>query len=399
MERAERFVFLGVGLAFDILVPVLWIMLVLTAATAVYRFVRVYRQADPPPRTHATTARTRRRERAIPAPALRDWWTTRRVEGDRTRRRHPSRAPQLPSLSRARRAAGGSPPRVPRRGCDRRSRCPARVASPWPGVAGAVARWPHAGPPRAWPRATSARPRRVAALDTDAARRRRLRLVRPLLARDAAAAGRGARRRGAGALHDRGLRAHRGRARARQGRDPRAAAPRRLGVGRRVDGAPGPRLLAVVERIEPPELLEWFAEQRAAIGIDVVPLGPDVSGACCRRCATTGSCACSATATSKATASRSSSSASARRCPAVRRRSRCAPGRRCCPPRSTFAPAATIRVVRPPIAVERAGRLREDIARITQVLAHELEALIRAAPEQWHLLQPNWPSDRDGKAR
>ena len=52
-------------------------------------------------------------------------------------------------------------------------------------------------------------------------------------------------------------------------------------------------------------------------------------------------------------------------------------------------------VVRPPIEVERAGRLREDIARITQVLAHELEALIRAAPEQWHLLQPNWPSDRE----
>jgi KDO2-lipid IV(A) lauroyltransferase len=51
-------------------------------------------------------------------------------------------------------------------------------------------------------------------------------------------------------------------------------------------------------------------------------------------------------------------------------------------------------VVRPPIEVERMGRLREDIARITQTLAHELELLIRAAPEQWHLLQPNWPSDR-----
>ena len=48
MERAERFVFLGVGLAFDILVPVLWIMLVLTAFTAIQRFVRVYRQAGAP---------------------------------------------------------------------------------------------------------------------------------------------------------------------------------------------------------------------------------------------------------------------------------------------------------------------------------------------------------------
>ena len=50
-------------------------------------------------------------------------------------------------------------------------------------------------------------------------------------------------------------------------------------------------------------------------------------------------------------------------------------------------------VVRPPLAVEREGRLREDVRRITQDLAHELEGLIRRAPEQWHLLQPNWPSD------
>ena len=47
MERAERLVLLGVGLAFDILVPVLWIMLVLTAFTAVQRFVKVWRQATP----------------------------------------------------------------------------------------------------------------------------------------------------------------------------------------------------------------------------------------------------------------------------------------------------------------------------------------------------------------
>ena len=42
--------------------------------------------------------------------------------------------------------------------------------------------------------------------------------------------------------------------------------------------------------------------------------------------------------------------------------------------------------------LRRAG-LREDVARVTQLLAHELEFLIRVAPEQWHLFQPNWPSD------
>jgi len=50
-------------------------------------------------------------------------------------------------------------------------------------------------------------------------------------------------------------------------------------------------------------------------------------------------------------------------------------------------------VVRPPIPVERQGGLREDVARITQLLMIEVEGLIRRAPEQWHLFQPNWPSD------
>ena len=49
MERLERMVLLGVGLAFDILVPVLWVMLALTAITAVHRFVMVWRQATPAP--------------------------------------------------------------------------------------------------------------------------------------------------------------------------------------------------------------------------------------------------------------------------------------------------------------------------------------------------------------
>lgn len=55
-------------------------------------------------------------------------------------------------------------------------------------------------------------------------------------------------------------------------------------------------------------------------------------------------------------------------------------------------------VVRPPIDTSRRGRLREDVTRVTQELATELETLIRMAPEQWHLLQPNWPSDRPDAA-
>jgi KDO2-lipid IV(A) lauroyltransferase len=50
-------------------------------------------------------------------------------------------------------------------------------------------------------------------------------------------------------------------------------------------------------------------------------------------------------------------------------------------------------VVRPPLTLPTRGRLRDDVQRLTQSLALELEALIRRAPEQWHLFSPNWPSD------
>jgi CDP-diacylglycerol--glycerol-3-phosphate 3-phosphatidyltransferase len=46
MERAERVILLCIGLLFDsILIPILWVMVVLTAITAVQRFVGVWNQA------------------------------------------------------------------------------------------------------------------------------------------------------------------------------------------------------------------------------------------------------------------------------------------------------------------------------------------------------------------
>lgn len=64
MERAERIILLCVGLvASVILVPILWIMLVLTAVTAVQRFVKVWRQA-----TAAGKAATTPASGTAPAP-------------------------------------------------------------------------------------------------------------------------------------------------------------------------------------------------------------------------------------------------------------------------------------------------------------------------------------------
>lgn len=68
MERAERLVALGFALLFDsLMVPVLWVMLVLTLVTAGQRFVKVWRQASvatPAPSSPArVTARRANRAR------------------------------------------------------------------------------------------------------------------------------------------------------------------------------------------------------------------------------------------------------------------------------------------------------------------------------------------------
>ena len=46
MERAERFIVLALGLLIsNILIPVLWVMLILTLVTAIQRFIKVWKQA------------------------------------------------------------------------------------------------------------------------------------------------------------------------------------------------------------------------------------------------------------------------------------------------------------------------------------------------------------------
>ncbi|NQY57156.1 MAG: CDP-alcohol phosphatidyltransferase family protein [Ilumatobacteraceae bacterium] len=68
MERAERIVAICVGLLFNVLlIPILWIMLVLTSITAIQRFVKVWRQADVAPITAARIEmrRSRRQSRRV----------------------------------------------------------------------------------------------------------------------------------------------------------------------------------------------------------------------------------------------------------------------------------------------------------------------------------------------
>ena len=51
-------------------------------------------------------------------------------------------------------------------------------------------------------------------------------------------------------------------------------------------------------------------------------------------------------------------------------------------------------VLKPPLDIPREGSLSERLRSGAQLMANVFEELIMVAPEQWHLLQPNWPSDR-----
>lgn len=52
-------------------------------------------------------------------------------------------------------------------------------------------------------------------------------------------------------------------------------------------------------------------------------------------------------------------------------------------------------VVAPAIEIPAEGSMEERMAIGMTALASALEELVRMAPEQWHLLQPNWPSDSE----
>ena len=56
---------------------------------------------------------------------------------------------------------------------------------------------------------------------------------------------------------------------------------------------------------------------------------------------------------------------------------------------ATFFDGAGHRVDIKELSLEGAS----DVVTLTQRIATALEGIIRQAPEQWHLFQPNWPSD------
>jgi KDO2-lipid IV(A) lauroyltransferase len=156
-------------------------------------------------------------------------------------------------------------------------------------------------------------------------------------------------------------------------------------------------MTAVVERLEPERLFEWFLEQRAAMGLTGVPLG-DGSGPAILRALKDGAITGLVSdrdlmgngveveffgekTTLPGGAATLALRTGAALVPAV---VYSGPGN------------GHTGVVHPALDTTRSKSLRADVTRLTQELATIFEDFIRRHPEQWHLYQPNWPSDRIG---
>ena len=157
----------------------------------------------------------------------------------------------------------------------------------------------------------------------------------------------------------------------------------------------GLKMSVVVEPLNPPELFEWFAELRRKFGMTIIPLGPDAGAAClralrnneilcllCDRYIDGGGVAVDFFGERTLLPAGPATLAIRTGAPLV--------------PTAVYFSDSGVghhAIVRPPLDTAKTGRLRDDVARVTQTLARELENLIARAPEQWHLLQPNWPTD------
>ena len=157
----------------------------------------------------------------------------------------------------------------------------------------------------------------------------------------------------------------------------------------------GHKLHVVVEPLRPPELFEWFTQLRSDLGMSVMPLGPnvavEVSAALKRNEIVCLLCDRDIQRNGIAVTMFGEETT----LPAGPAMLAIRTGATLLPTAVYFGDAMGEHqaLVKPHLGIERSGRLRDDVAVLTGRLAEELEDLISRAPDQWHLLQPNWPSD------
>jgi phosphatidylinositol dimannoside acyltransferase len=158
-------------------------------------------------------------------------------------------------------------------------------------------------------------------------------------------------------------------------------------------------MTVVVEALEPPELFEWFVTFRKKLGMEVVSVGAGAGSAVLRALkANHVVCLLSDRNIGGSSGVEVEFFGERTLLPGGPATLAIRTGASLLPTAVYFSPDgpnAHHAVVCPPLPATRQGSLRDDVTRLTQALATDLEGLIRREPTQWHLLQPNWPSDGD----
>jgi KDO2-lipid IV(A) lauroyltransferase len=154
----------------------------------------------------------------------------------------------------------------------------------------------------------------------------------------------------------------------------------------------------VVEPLDPPELFEWFADFRRRLGMQIVALGPKAGTAVLQALKANHVLCLLCDRDLQGDGIEVEFFGERTTLPAGPATLALRTGAPLLPTAVYFDTGGFrhLGVISPPLDATRTGRLRDDVTRVTQALAHELEHLISRAPDQWHLLQPNWPSDGDG---
>ena len=151
---------------------------------------------------------------------------------------------------------------------------------------------------------------------------------------------------------------------------------------------------SVAEVVDPPELAEWFIDLRNRFGMEIIPLDAAAGGRSSKALAANHILCLLCDRDLSGRGIEVELFGERTTLPGGPATIALRSGAPLIPAGVFFDGTGHRAVVRPPLDTTRHGKLRDDVARVTQDLARELEHLIRLAPEQWHLLQPNWPSDR-----
>ncbi len=151
-----------------------------------------------------------------------------------------------------------------------------------------------------------------------------------------------------------------------------------------------------VEPLEPPDLFEWFAHFRERLGMHVVPVGPGAAAAVLQALKNNHIiCLLSDRLVGQASGMEVSFFGQRVMLPAGPVTLAVRSGAPLLSAAIFYGKAASSHTIvfRPPIKLPPSAPFRQLVQFGTQAVASELEHLIRQAPTQWHLLQPNWPGD------